>query len=240
MSGKYINVRLIGISILVILPLVLLVIVFHNEGLFQRFLLGNVVDQVAESGVVPWNFDANDPLLAQRKILITTAINEITSKEIIYKLLYLDTLEKKPIDVYLLTNGGWTDSTFAIIDVICSISSPVNTLALGGCSSGGAMILSCGTGTRYSYPNSVIMIHSNDEESQEQYSSEMAEKNRTERFWKTSAKLPDHWFPLTEDKEYYLSAQEAKEFDIIDEIIEKTPHNGAGTRNSQHPASNTR
>jgi ATP-dependent Clp protease protease subunit len=232
MSGKYINARLIGRSVLIILLLVLLVIVFWNDGLFQKSSSVDVIDRIAESGIAPWNFDANDPLLAQRKILIAAEINERTSKEVIYKLLYLDTVEKKAIDVYLLTTGGWTDATFAIIDVICSISSPVNTLALGGCSSAGAMILACGTGTRYSYPNSVIMIHSNLEESQEQHSTEMIDKNRIERFWKTSAKLPDHWFPLTGDKEYYLSAQEAKEFDIIDEIMEKTPHNGARTSNS--------
>ncbi|UCF85596.1 MAG: ATP-dependent Clp protease proteolytic subunit [Desulfobacteraceae bacterium] len=232
MSGKYINARLIGRSVLIILLLVLLVIVFWNDGLFQKSSSVDVIDRIAESGIAPWNFDANDPLLAQRKILIAAEINERTSKEVIYKLLYLDTVEKKAIDVYLLTTGGWTDATFAIIDVICSISSPVNTLALGGCSSAGAMILACGTGTRYSYPNSVIMIHSNLEESQEQHSTEMIDKNRIERFWKTSAKLPDHWFPLTGDTEYYLSAQEAKEFDIIDEIMEKTPHNGARTSNS--------
>ena len=231
MSRKYIKITLIGISMLIILSLVWSVNYFANKGLFQRFLLGNVVGLVVESGIAPWNFDPNDPLLAQRKILLTANVNKRSSKQVIYKLLYLDTLEKKPIDVYLLTDGGWTDATYAIIDVIRSISSPVNTFALGGCSSAGTMILACGTGTRYSYPNSVIMIHSNDEESQEQYSFEMLEKNRTERFWKTSAKLPDHWFPLTGEKEYYLTPQEAKEFDIVDEIIEKTPHNGTGTSN---------
>jgi ATP-dependent Clp protease protease subunit len=231
-SGRCVTLKLIGRSILVILLLVLLVIVLYNDGLFEKSSSVDVIDRIAETGIAPWNFDANDPLLAKRKILIAAEINERTSKEVIYKLLYLDTLEKKPIDLYLLTTGGWTDATFAIIDVMCSISSPVNTLALGGCSSAGAMILACATGTRYSYPNSVIMIHSNLEESQEKHSSEIIDKNRIERFWKNSAKLPDHWFPLTGDKEYYLSAQEAKEFDIIDEIIEKTPHNGARTDNS--------
>ena len=238
MSGKYLTPGLIGGSILVTFLLVLSVIVFRTSGLFDKSSPVDVIDRIAETGIAPWHFDANDPLLAERKILIAAEINERTSREVIYKLLYLDGVEKKPIDVFLLTTGGWIDATFAIIDIIYSISSPVNTFALGGCSSAGAMILACATGTRYAYPNSLIMIHSNLEESQEPYSSEMLDTIRVERFWKASAKLPDHWFPLTGDKEYYLSAQEAREFDIIDEILESTSPDGDKRSGSQHPAPN--
>jgi len=183
-----------------------------------------LADRIVETGIVPWHFDANDPLLAERKILISAEINERTSREVIYRLLHLEAVAKKPIHLYLLTTGGWTDEAFAIIDTMRSLASPVNTYALGGCSSAGAMVLAAATGTRFAFADSIIMVHSNNDPSEERYSLAKLDRDRIEQFWRMSARLPEEWFPLVGDQEYYLSPQEAKKMGIIDEIIQGRPH----------------
>jgi ATP-dependent Clp protease protease subunit len=177
-----------------------------------------IADLLIETGVTAWSFDAKDPLLAQRVILVTTAINEKTAKEVIYKLFYLDAKDPgKPIDLYLRTEGGSLDDAFAIIDTIRSIKSPVNTYAIGGCSSAGTFILASGTGRRYAYPTTIIMVHTKSIKSSQCYSWETTDKIRVEKFWTEEAKLPNEWFPM-KDREYYLTAQQAVKFGIIDEI----------------------
>ncbi|MFT4581548.1 MAG: ATP-dependent protease ClpP protease subunit [Gammaproteobacteria bacterium] len=74
-------------------------------------------------------------------------------------LLLLDAIDSTaPIDLYIRTEGGWSNDAFSIIDVMQSMSAPVNTHAIGGANSSGAMILSADTGVRYGYPYSTIML----------------------------------------------------------------------------------
>jgi ATP-dependent Clp protease protease subunit len=183
-------------------------------------LVEQVVDEYLAANPVSPALRADDPLLRDRTILVTANINESTAKDIAARLLYLNAVDPHgPIDLYLSTQGGWVDSAFTIIDAIDLIEAPVNTWALGGCYSAGALILAAGTGRRYATPNAVLMIHASlDEDAKRPYSYERLALERYERVWRERANLPADWFPMVGGEEYYLSPQEALQFRLIDEI----------------------
>lgn len=183
-------------------------------------LIEQVVDELLSANPRQTELRADDPLLKSRKILVTSNVNEYTAKDVAARLLYLSAADPhRPIDLYLSTQGGWIDSAFTIIDVMELIEAPVNTWAIGGCYSAGALILAAGTGRRYATPNAVLMIHASlDEDSKHPYSYEHLALDRYERVWRDRAALPDDWFPMVGGEEYYLSPQEALQFKLIDEI----------------------
>jgi ATP-dependent Clp protease protease subunit len=148
------------------------------------------------------------------------------------RLLYLNAVDPhRPIDLYLSTQGGWIDSAFTIIDAMELIHAPVNTWAIGGCYSAGALILAAGTGRRYATANAVLMIHASlDEDSKRPYSYERLALERYERVWRQRADLPDDWFPMVGGEEYYLSPQEALQFHLVDEIAPGTLQEEASPR----------
>ena len=203
-----------------------------------QVVVQEVVDEYLSANPHVLELRADDPLLKSRKILITSNINEFTANEVAARLLYLSAADPhRPIDLYLSTQGGWVDSAFTIIDAMELIDAPVNTWAIGGCYSAGALILAAGTGRRYATADAVLMVHASlDEDNKRPYSYERLALQRYERIWREHAALPDDWFPLVGDEEYYLSAQEALQFKLIDEIAptpsdrEDSPPRHQGTK----------
>jgi len=195
----------------------------------------SVIDEVLSSIPSEPALRADDPLIASRQILVTENINERTAKSVAARLLYMDALDhKRPIDLYLSTQGGWVDSAFTIIDAMQLISAPVNTWAIGGCYSSGALILAAGTGRRFATANAVLMIHASlDEDTKESYSYEHLALARYEHVWKTRAQLPEDWFPMVGGEEYYLSPQEALQFHLVDEIRPQ-PSTSLAVRTGRH------
>ena len=183
-------------------------------------LIEQVVDEYLAANPRPPRLRRDDPLLADRTILVTANINEFTATDVVARLLYLNGLDaQRPIDLYLSTQGGWVDSAFTIIDAMDLIQAPVNTWAIGGCYSAGALILAAGTGRRYATPNAVLMIHASlDADERRPYSYERLARERYERVWRERAQLPTEWFPMIGGEEYYLSSEEALRFKLIDAI----------------------
>jgi ATP-dependent Clp protease protease subunit len=183
-------------------------------------LIQQVVDEYLAGVPAATTLRADDPLLGRRTILVTANINERTASDVVSRLLYLNAQDsRRPIELYLSTQGGWVDSAFTIIDVIERIEAPVNTWAIGGCYSAGALILSAGTGRRYATPNAILMIHASlDPATTTSFAYEQLALERYERVWRERAALPAAWFPMVGGEEYYLSAQEALKFKLIDEI----------------------
>jgi len=187
------------------------------------WLVQTWVDAVVDAGAAAEAIDPNDPLLRQRMIVVTSSINERTSAHVIPRLHYLARLDPRaPIDLIVSTTGGWRDSAFAIIDTMQAIPAPVNTWALGGCYSAGTLIVAGGTGTRIATPDALLMVHANLEDSDEPFAQEPRELEREAVFWKDHAQLPDDW-ALDADTSYYLTADEAKQYGIVDEVREPTP-----------------
>jgi ATP-dependent Clp protease protease subunit len=197
------------------------------------WLFESQMDAEIEARLEPDAIDPADPLLARRRILLTTAVNEQAVQHVVSRLLYLDAADPAaPIDLFLSTTGGWRDAAFAIVDAMRLITAPVNTWALGGCYSAGAIVLAGGTGTRSATPNSLLMVHANVEDSAEEFSSGQLGVERESRFWMEHARLPKQWFPLTSDTTYYLSPEQALEYGIVD-AVRTTPLRGAGSAVAQ-------
>jgi ATP-dependent Clp protease protease subunit len=184
-------------------------------------LIEQVVDEYLAANPREPLLHKDDPLLERRAILVTANINEATAKEVAARLFYLNAVDpRRPIDLYLSTQGGWVDSAFTIIDAMDLIEAPVNTWAIGGCYSAGALIVAAGTARRYASENALLMIHASlDEDAKRPYSYERLALERYERLWRARADLPDDWFPMVGGEEYYLSAQQALALKLVDEIV---------------------
>ncbi len=184
------------------------------------YLPWRMVGEAAEQEILRHRIDWDNPLLQQRKIIITSGINEIVSHRVVSQLLFLDSIApNEPVDLYLRTVGGQKGDMFAIIETINLIKSKVNVYAIGDCSSAGAYILAAGTGKRFCTPATIIGIHINIDDSDKEWSGDRKDKERETDFWNRHSELPKAFYPLKGNKFYYLNADEAKRFKIIDEII---------------------
>jgi ATP-dependent Clp protease protease subunit len=191
---------------------------WQNPGAVTEYLASDMTEYLSAEGVLYPSNDLDDPLLAARVIVINTAINEHTSKEVVRKLLYLNALDgTQPITLYVSTQGGWYDSGFTIIEMFHAIEAPVNTICTGGCYSTGAVIVASGTGTRSAFPTSQFSIHisygsnGTDQPFGRQY-------DRENEYIQQISDLPEEWFPLEDDRTYYLTAEQALEYGLIDQI----------------------
>jgi len=183
-------------------------------------LVNALVDAQIEAGFEEPRLDPADPLLAQRRIVITNAINERTAKDVVARLFHLDALDPAaPIDLYISTQGGWPDAAFAVVDAMRLIDAPVNTWALGGCYSAGAVILAGGTGRRYAMDDAIVMVHASFTDAPAPSLFDQLDQARYEGFWRRVADLPARWFPMNGEATYYLSADEALTFGIVDEVL---------------------
>ena len=178
------------------------------------------VDQNIDAGFEDISLRPDDALLNDRKILLGHDVNARAAKDVAARLFFLNSLDKeRPIDLYISTQGGWADNAFTIVDAMRLIEAPVNTWAVGGCYSAGAMILSAGTGRRIATDNAIIMIHTNLDDSSGKFTFDRLALSRYENLWRKTAELPSNWYPMTASKRYYLTAEEARGFSVIDEVI---------------------
>jgi len=163
----------------------------------------------------------SDPVLNSRKILLFGPIDQEAAKITIQKLLYLDGKGHAPIDLFLQTPGGEMKSSFAIEETMKLIQSPVNTYAMSECNSGGTVLLAAGTGKRRAFHGAVIVIHGL------MFSGkppdDFLDKIQTgyTEFWTEHARLPKSWLPLPFNTTHILSAEQALEYGIVDEVVNK-------------------
>ena len=107
------------------------------------------------------NIDLRSNLLKSRIIMLDTDFNPHMAGIIVQQLLYLDTENQDPIEIYINSPGGCVVSGLAIYDTIKAIKSPVHTTAVGMAASMGAFMLTCGgvKGKRSVMPNAQVMFH---------------------------------------------------------------------------------
>lgn len=99
-------------------------------------------------------------LLEERKVFLWGMVNDTSAKHVIDRLMYLDSLEKKDIHLYINSPGGYVTSGFAIYDCMKSLKSDVSTICTGYAASMGSIILSAGAkGKRFIQPHARVMIH---------------------------------------------------------------------------------
>lgn len=175
------------------------------------------------------SYDIYSRLLKDRIIMIGEEINDHMANSVVAQLLFLaaDNPEKD-ISLYINCPGGSTTAGFAIFDTMQYIKPDVRTICTGMAASFGAMLLLAGTkGKRLALPNSEIMIHQPLGGARGQATEiEISAKRILKLKEKINQIIADRTGQPVEkvardtDRDYFMSTEEAKEYGIIDEIIE--------------------
>lgn len=176
----------------------------------------------------------DDMLLENRIVFMIGEINYRMATEVIMKLLYLDNLKRGvEISLYINSPGGSVDDTMAIYDTMRFIGSPVATYCIGRAQSGAAIILAAGSeGRRHALPHAKVMLHqpwggvTGQAEDIRIQAEEIlkAKKMIIELLSRHTGLTPDRIAEETE-RDKYLSAQEAKEYGLIDDVLQETDKN---------------
>ncbi|MCK9573386.1 MAG: ATP-dependent Clp endopeptidase proteolytic subunit ClpP [Candidatus Omnitrophica bacterium] len=186
---------------------------------------------IEQSGRMERAYDIYSRLLKDRIIFVGTPIDDAIANVIIAQMLFLQMEDvSKDINLYINTPGGVITSGLAIYDTMQFVKCEVATYCIGQASSMGAILLCAGTkGKRFTLPNSRIMIHQpwgGVQGSAEDISRQTKEILRLRE--KVNEILVTHTGKSLEkvkedtDRDYFMSAQEAKEYGIVDEVIIST------------------
>ncbi|MDB5100047.1 MAG: ATP-dependent Clp protease, proteolytic subunit ClpP [Cyanobacteria bacterium RYN_339] len=174
------------------------------------------------------SFDIFSRLLKERIIFMGTQVHDVMASLIIAQLLFLESEDpEKDISVYINSPGGVVTAGLAIYDTMQYIKSPVSTICLGQAASMGAFLLASGApGKRIALPNARIMIHQPLGGAQGQATDieiQAAEilriKNRLNELLSIHCKQPLEKIEKDTDRDFFLSAREAKEYGLIDEVL---------------------
>ncbi|MDD5136658.1 MAG: ATP-dependent Clp endopeptidase proteolytic subunit ClpP [Candidatus Omnitrophica bacterium] len=174
-------------------------------------------------------YDIYSRLLKDRIVFIGTPIDDVVSNLIIAQLLFLQMEDpEKDINIYINTPGGSVTSGLAIYDTIQFVKPHVNTYCVGQASSMGAVLLAAGSpGKRYALPHARIMIHQPWGGVQGQAADISIQAKEILRLRaKIEEILAKHTKQSLEkiqkdtDRDYFMSAEEAKAYGLVDEVIE--------------------
>lgn len=176
------------------------------------------------------SYDIYSRLLQDRIILLSGEINDDTANSVVAQLLFLASQDsEKDISLYINSPGGSVTSGMAIFDTMNFIKPDVSTICVGMAASMGAFLLAAGAkGKRYSLPNSEVLIHqplggAQGQATEIQIAAEhilkIREKMNSILALNTGKSVEQ--IKLDTERDRYLSAVEAKEYGLIDEIITK-------------------
>jgi len=174
-------------------------------------------------------YDIYSRLLKDRIIFIGTAIDDTVSNIIIAQLLFLQMEDPdKDIEVYINTPGGSVTSGLAIYDTMQFVKPDVATYCVGQATSMGALLLGSGTkGKRYALPHARVMIHQpwggvrgSAADISIQAEEILRLRAKLEEVLAKHTGQPLEKIKKDTDRDYFMSAEEAKEYGIVDEVIE--------------------
>lgn len=187
---------------------------------------------VEQTGRGERSYDIFSRLLKDRIIFLGDQVNDATASLVVAQLLFLES-EDPDKDIYLYINspGGSITSGMAIYDTMQYIKPDVSTICIGMAASMGAFLLQAGAkGKRFALPNSEIMIHQPLGGTQGQATDI---KIHADRIIKMREKLNQIMADRTgkaleeiqkdTERDYFMTAEEAKAYGLIDEVMEKRP-----------------
>ncbi|MFO0898443.1 MAG: ATP-dependent Clp protease proteolytic subunit [Pirellulales bacterium] len=173
-----------------------------------------------------------DLLLENRIILLQGEIHDGNANELVMKLLYLQSENRrKDIHFYINSPGGSVSATLAIYDTMQILTCPVATYCVGLAASGGSVLLAGGAkGKRFALPNAKVMMH----QPYGQVGGQISDiEIQAEEIIKTRDVLnqilashtgqPIDRIRKDTDRDYYMSAQQAKDYGVVDDILTKPP-----------------
>lgn len=183
---------------------------------------------IEQTGRETRQYDIYSRLLVDRIIFIGTPINDTVANVVVAQLLFLQMQDsKKDINIYINSPGGSVTAGLAIYDTMQFVTCNVNTYCMGIAASMGAVLLCAGTkGKRYALPNSDIMIHqvsggaqgqASDVERQVEFMFKL--KKRLNRILSLHTGKPIEQVEKDADRDYYMTAEEAKEYGLVDEVV---------------------
>ncbi|MEC9123809.1 MAG: ATP-dependent Clp protease proteolytic subunit, partial [Verrucomicrobiota bacterium] len=177
-------------------------------------------------------WDIYSRVLRDRNVFVGTPIDDYVANSIIAQLLFLQMEDpKKDINVYINSPGGSVSDGMAIYDTMNFMQCDISTYCIGMAASMSTVLLSAGTpGKRFALPNSRVMIHQPSGGAGGQTSDisiaakEILRWRRTinEILSKHSGKTIEQ-LEKDSDRDYYMSAEEAKEYGLVDEVISQKP-----------------
>jgi ATP-dependent Clp protease protease subunit len=174
-------------------------------------------------------YDIYSRLLKDRIILLGTPIDDYVANLICAQLLFLESEDpEKEINFYINSPGGSVTAGLAIYDTMQYISAPVATLCLGQASSMGALLLAGGApGLRFGLPDSRVLLHQPMGGFQGQASDIDIQAREIIRLKKRLNEiLSQHTgqdmeqVEMDTDRDYFMSAEEAREYGVIDEVLQ--------------------
>ena len=189
-------------------------------------LVPNVIEQTPNGERA---YDIYSRLLSDRIIILADEVNDTTSSLIVAQMLFLEAQDPdKDIQMYINSPGGSVTAGLAIYDTMQYIKAPVSTICIGMAASMGAFLLSSGAkGKRLALPNSEVMIHQPSGGASGQATDVTI---HAEWLLRTKKKMNGLMAEMTGqpieklshdvERDYFMTAQEALEYGIIDEIYQ--------------------
>ncbi|MBP1949334.1 ATP-dependent Clp endopeptidase proteolytic subunit ClpP [Virgibacillus litoralis] len=175
------------------------------------------------------SYDIYSRLLKDRIIMVSDEINDHMANSVVAQLLFLAANDAdKDISLYINSPGGSTSAGFAIFDTMQYIKPDISTICTGMSASFAAMLLLAGTkGKRYALPNSEIMLHQPLGGARGQATDIDISAKRIIKLRKQLNQLiaertgqPVEKVAVDTDRDYFLNAEEAKDYGIIDAIVQ--------------------
>jgi ATP-dependent Clp protease protease subunit len=193
------------------------------------------ITETTHRGEREW--DIYSRLLKDRIVFIGTEIDDFVANAVVAQFLFLESEDPdKDVQVYINSPGGVVTAGLAIVDTMNLVRCPVSTMCIGQASSMGAVLLAMGQkGQRYALPNARIMIHqplggargqATDIEIQAREIKKVKE-TLTDMLVEATGQSRDRLASDIE-RDFYLSADEAKEYGIIDEVHAKAKKKDTG------------
>lgn len=186
---------------------------------------------IEKSGRGERSYDIYSRLLKDRIVMLCGEIHDDLAASIVAQLLFLEAEDpEKDIYLYINSPGGVVTSGMSIYDTMNYIKPDICTICIGQAASMGAFLLSCGTkGKRHSLPHSRIMIHQPLGGAKGQASDIEIQAKEILRLKKTlneilasNTEQSIEKISLDTDRDFFMSAHEAKEYGLIDSVLEKS------------------
>jgi len=196
---------------------------------YMNYLVPIVVEQTNRG---ERSYDIYSRLLQERIIFMTGPVNDAVASLICAQLLYLESANpSKDIAFYVNSPGGLVTAGLAIYDTMQYIRPQINTVCIGQAASMGSLLLAAGTaGKRMSLPNARIMIHQPSGGAQGQASDIeiqareiLQTRARLNQIYVKHTGQPLEVIEQAVERDKFLSAEEAKAFGLIDEVVTNRP-----------------
>jgi len=192
--------------------------------------LGMIPMVIEQSGRGERSYDIYSRLLRERVIFLVGPVNDQSANLVVAQLLFLESENPdKDISLYINSPGGSVSAGLSVFDTMNFIKPDVSTLCMGIAASMGAFLLAAGTkGKRFALPNSRVMIHqpsggaqgqATDIEIQAREILKLRESLNNVLAERTGQ--PIEKIRADSERDYFLSAEESKNYGLIDEVISK-------------------